>query len=73
MARFRLLPKYKAAFFRLLPALLEESRDSEVILTSDAQFGPKPMSFRRKYTVESVKRMHDKYGLRVNSSMRIVT
>jgi hypothetical protein len=71
MRRYRFLPKCKAAFFRLLQALLEESRDGEIVLTSDAQFGPRPMNFRRIYKLESVKRMHDKYGLRLNSSMRI--
>jgi len=70
--RYRLLPRYKRAFFSLLDSLLHQSRLNSVLLTSDAQFGPKPLRYARPYSLAGVERLHDQSGLRLNSLMEII-
>ena|ERR1700733_8906568 len=71
LRRYRFRSRYKTGFFNLLQLLLEQSQDGAIVLTSDSQFGPRPLKYHRKYSIKSVKRMHEEFGLRLNSSMRI--
>src|ERR1700733_5988931 len=71
LRRYKFLSRYRKSFFGLLETLLQESAGDGLVLTSDAQFGPKPQRYRKVYSLESAKRLHDRYGLRLNKFMRL--
>jgi hypothetical protein len=71
MKRFRVLPQFRKDFFTLMSELLLRSPQQQLLLTSDSQFGPKPLLFKRERTLGSVMRLHDDHGLRLNSAMYI--
>jgi hypothetical protein len=70
-SRYRFARQYEVAFFDLLRTLLVQSPIKQVLFTSDSQFGPKPYKFKRSYSLEAAKRIHDKQGFKLNSAMQV--
>ena len=70
--RYRILPNYKRPFFLLIENLLGQSKAGKLLLTSDMQFGPQAFRYKRPLRVVAAEKIHDRYGLRLNSLMNIV-
>lgn len=71
LRRYRLTPRCRSAFFELPKKLLSISPSKKILFTSDSQFGPKKYRYRREYTINSLEKLHNKSGLRLNSSVYI--
>ncbi|QJE73189.1 hypothetical protein HHL28_08895 [Aerophototrophica crusticola] len=70
-SRFTFTPATRAGFLVLLGSLLRQSQEG-IWFYSDAQWSNPPRAFRAAYSLDRFVSYHDRFGIRMNTAIRLV-